>query len=565
MKTWYRWAVGVTRIHKFDLSIVSGQEQGIEYMATRIPVSLLLVTFLGVFLLSANAGATEILVPAEYPTIQSGIDAAAPGDTVLVSAGRYVELIRINSGVRLRSETGLADCVTIDGGRLSGVIRCESLEDPCLLEGFTITGGIHYGLYFYDTSAEIRNCLVVENWAGVNGGGVFCRDANLSFQDCVLSGNTSGADGGGLYTTGNSLVAMTRCTISNNTAHENGGGLAVECPATFTDCVIEGNDAHGYGGGVFISDPLGRILVQKLEGCVIAGNRSLDGHGGGLAVEGAPDIDGCKIWGNTTLNGNGGGLYCEGSPQISGCLIVDNTASKSGGGIFCSFSDATVVSSSTIVGNSAAWEGAGIYCQSSNLDLTQSIIAFSKGAEGMYCYGGSSGVSVGLSNIHGNEGGDGICGWDHGSNFAADPLFCDPAAGNYYLDQDSPCLLGADPYYFVIGALGMGDCSVAPVEDPELPETTTAVRLGQNHPNPFNPRTVIPFFLESPGYPVIMVFDLRGRLVVNLMAGEYVEAGQGEVAWNGRDGTGRAVPGGVYFYRLDTGTASLSRRMVLLK
>ncbi|MCK9997377.1 MAG: T9SS type A sorting domain-containing protein, partial [Candidatus Krumholzibacteria bacterium] len=210
-------------------------------------------------------------------------------------------------------------------------------------------------------------------------------------------------------------------------------------------------------------------------------------------------------------------------------------------------------------------QGGGIYTYSSHLQLTRSIIAFSKDGEGIFCYGDDSHQMVAICDIYGNEGGDQLCGVDTGGNFSEDPLFCDMAAGNLYLDEESPCLIGVDPYYFVIGANGLGDCSVAPVDDSDLARHSASGVLGQNHPNPFNPITIIPFELQKPGHSALRIFDLAGRHVINLLGGEMLGAGPHEVIWNGRDEAGNSVSSGVYFYRLDIQDFSETRRMVLMK
>jgi hypothetical protein len=88
--------------------------------------------------------------------------------------------------------------------------------------------------------------------------------------------------------------------------------------------------------------------------------------------------------------------------------------------------------------------------------------------------------------------------------------------------------------------------------------------LGQNHPNPFNPTTEIRFTLPRAAGASLMVFDVAGRRVVELVAG-HRDAGDHVVRWDGRDHTGHAVSSGVYFYQLRTGDQIAVRRMLLIK
>jgi len=91
-----------------------------------------------------------------------------------------------------------------------------------------------------------------------------------------------------------------------------------------------------------------------------------------------------------------------------------------------------------------------------------------------------------------------------------------------------------------------------------------AHRLYQNHPNPFNPTTIIEFVLDVPGPARLAVFDTRGRHVRTLFD-KIRTAGQSSAEWDGTDRSGRSVASGLYFYRLTVGNTSLTRRMVLLK
>jgi hypothetical protein len=97
----------------------------------------------------------------------------------------------------------------------------------------------------------------------------------------------------------------------------------------------------------------------------------------------------------------------------------------------------------------------------------------------------------------------------------------------------------------------------------ERPQPEVA-RLGQNHPNPFNPVTTIEFEIVSTTRVSIRVYNLRGQLVRTLVDGTRTP-GPHSVIWNGRDEAGRAVSSGVYFYRLTAEGVEESRKMVLVQ
>jgi len=87
----------------------------------------------------------------------------------------------------------------------------------------------------------------------------------------------------------------------------------------------------------------------------------------------------------------------------------------------------------------------------------------------------------------------------------------------------------------------------------------------ENHPNPFNPSTMIRYSLPEAAAVTLRVYDVQGRLVRTLASNLSKPAGVHEIEWNGADNAGRPVPSGVYFYRLNAGGETLTRKAVLLK
>jgi hypothetical protein len=90
-------------------------------------------------------------------------------------------------------------------------------------------------------------------------------------------------------------------------------------------------------------------------------------------------------------------------------------------------------------------------------------------------------------------------------------------------------------------------------------------RLLANAPNPFNPRTTIRYELPVRSRVWLKVYDLTGREIRILGAGEFQNAGLHHVTWNGCDGKGRSVASGRYFYRLEAGDFNETRMMTLVR
>jgi hypothetical protein len=83
--------------------------------------------------------------------------------------------------------------------------------------------------------------------------------------------------------------------------------------------------------------------------------------------------------------------------------------------------------------------------------------------------------------------------------------------------------------------------------------------LSQNYPNPFNPTTAISYELPEADYVRIKVYNLIGKEVA-VLVDEQKQAGKYKLQF---DGSG--IPSGVYFYRIQGGSYSETKRMILLK
>ncbi|MFA6544536.1 MAG: right-handed parallel beta-helix repeat-containing protein [Limisphaerales bacterium] len=105
--------------------------------------------FCALLIANVTLTAAELRVPAAFPTIQAGVDAAKPGDVVLVQAGTYRERVRLKERVTLRSagddapgKLGLAraEATVIDGGGKAEENAGVAMAEGAVLDGFTVTG-----------------------------------------------------------------------------------------------------------------------------------------------------------------------------------------------------------------------------------------------------------------------------------------------------------------------------------------------------------------------------------------------------------------------------------------
>ena len=99
---------------------------------------------------------------------------------------------------------------------------------------------------------------------------------------------------------------------------------------------------------------------------------------------------------------------------------------------------------------------------------------------------------------------------------------------------------------------------VSSVLEPRTP-TPTIFALAQNYPNPFNPTTTIRYTLPQRSHVKLSVFNTLGQQVATFV-NEYQSEGYHDVAIDGA-----LLSSGVYFYRIDAGEYTATKKMLLLK
>ncbi len=112
---------------------------------------------------------------------------------------------------------------------------------------------------------------------------------------------------------------------------------------------------------------------------------------------------------------------------------------------------------------------------------------------------------------------------------------------------------------------GAGGAGVLAVGDGPAVNRPRALQLFANRPNPFIGATSIHYDLFSASSVKVVLYDAQGRVIRRLVDAPLQGAGSYSLSWDGRDDAGRAVAGGIYFYRVDAGGTTATNRMVKLQ
>ena len=388
----------------------------------------------------------EVHVPAAYPTIQSGIEAAVDGDVVCVQPGTYVENIDFcGLAIRVLGVAGRESTV-IDGGGVDCVARFEHGEGPdSVLEGFTLTGGVGVyggGIHVDSASPTFVSLRVTGNQGYGFGGGIYLRYSATSARDLEVWGNTINGYGGGMEVCWWSDVTLEDIDVSGNTAFDgggidvqdssslqvlggvisgnttaplgsNGGGLRItESAANLSDVEFTDNEAYSLGGGIYGDDAELVLAGVDLSGGVAT-------HGAGIYTRYSQLVlSSAVLSGNVAVpdfNASGGGLTLEWTTaELSDVLVVDNHVTDGyGGGLYAVESPDFTATRVTVTGNTST-SGGGAFLSGNQADLTNLVIADNEASErggGLVWHTDGTLTNVIVAgNRAGTEGG-GIASW----------------------------------------------------------------------------------------------------------------------------------------------------------
>jgi len=344
--------------------------------------------------------------PCEYTSIQAAIDAAAPGDVVLIDAGEYQLPAMLDFGTQDVQLIGESDPVTGEpltvlyaaaNSRTMQMVGGQS--DATVLENIIIDGSAAdttSGIYMLDTASagpRLTNCIIRNCTWHSHGAGLRLNNAHPTLVECTIESCTSlpnSMHGAAIYLFGGASVDAMNCELRLNEANSGGAIYADQDTGLVLDtCSFEDNTSTRYGGAIHIREDATITLIcstfsdntTSTAGCSGGGIFSFGGsmtlldtaftgntghhHGGGVAAwnGGTHHVSDCGFTNNTTLDSisTGGGLYLNNCTLTGSDNTFTSNDSQDGGGAW--FDSSVTVNGQLnrwdFIGNSASIDPAG--------------------------------------------------------------------------------------------------------------------------------------------------------------------------------------------------------------
>lgn len=266
------------------------------------------ITLRGVFSLilfmitSYGHASQKLIVPTEFSTIQSALNAANDMDTIFIENGTYSEKLILLLDKNITIE-GNSENVIIDG----------SNQNRCLnVIGDTET------LY----SLSINNIKFINGYTDSNGGAINANNISLMLNNTIIENSYANTKGGAIYFEGDD-ISLVNCQILSNSSELYGGIYASCSNATLQYTSINKNLNEGSSPGE--SSPGGAKLIAEnysIEECNITGNEGY--RGGGLWCEGEGTISNSSFTNNKARNWYGAAINTKGNVQIRNIEVINN-------------------------------------------------------------------------------------------------------------------------------------------------------------------------------------------------------------------------------------------------
>ncbi|MHC4544955.1 MAG: right-handed parallel beta-helix repeat-containing protein [Planctomycetota bacterium] len=227
----------------------------------------------------------------DFNNIQAAIDDSNDGDTIIVADGTYTgygnrDIEFLGKSIVLRSENGPGNCIIDCNGTEAephrGFYFSHGEDANSVLDGFTIRNGYHQvsgGGIRCNGSLTISNCIITNNRAKDDGGGIMCSVSSPTIRNCIITKNIAEVwEGGGIRFRACKGATLDNCLITENSA-KYGGGIG-SCGDNFTrfgdiivtNCTFSANSAQ-CGGAVYVRDGSKPSMVN----CILWGDTAIIG------------------------------------------------------------------------------------------------------------------------------------------------------------------------------------------------------------------------------------------------------------------------------------------------